>query len=145
MGLSPDRLASLPNLVEGEYEKKSCETTDYNCIAWAKGDTSRWWWPVRRYYWPDTAPRIRTLDAFVAVFELQGYEKCDSRDLEQQYEKVAIYTNDRGLPTHAAVQRPNGTWSSKLGNWEDIEHRIDAVEGPLYGKVAIILRRSRGG
>jgi hypothetical protein len=44
--------------------------------------------------------------------------------------------------THAARSLPNGRWTSKLGNGEDIEHITLAVlEGDLYGKVRVFLKR----
>jgi hypothetical protein len=33
---------SFPNLVSGGYEITSDLSLDYNCIAWAAGDISRW-------------------------------------------------------------------------------------------------------
>jgi hypothetical protein len=36
-----------------------------------------------------------------------------------------------------------GEWTSKLGNWEDIEHKtLAALEGEFYGKVVQILKRA---
>jgi hypothetical protein len=47
-----------------------------------------------------------------------------------------------GQPTHAAKQMESGKWSSKLGDWEDVEHAtLEALEGDFYGKVAQILKR----
>lgn len=145
MALDPELLKHLPNLLAGEYVRASDKSDEYNCIAWAIGETARPWWPWERYYWPPEVPYEETLDAFVAVFKLQGYEPCDDAGLEDQYEKVAIFANQDRTPTHAAIQRPNGMWSSKLGIEEDIEHRLNGVEGPMYGTVAVILRRPRGG
>ncbi len=147
MALDPAKLQPFPNLLAGEYRKTSDESDEYNCIAWAAGDTTRWWWPRpqgRRDYWPKEAPNEVTVEAFVVAFRLQGYEPCDTGDLEDQYEKVAIYIGSHGKPTHAAIQRPNGIWSSKLGDWEDIEHKLNGVEGPDYGRAAVFLRRPLG-
>lgn len=46
-----------------------------------------------------------------------------------------------GRVKHASRQMANGMWRSKLGKAEDIEHSLDAVEGPLYGLVAAILEK----
>lgn len=35
----------FPGLRETEYTLTSPEDRGYNCIAWAAGDLSRWWWP----------------------------------------------------------------------------------------------------
>jgi hypothetical protein len=62
-------------------------------------------------------------------------------DLENGYEKVAIYTLN-GVPTHAARQLPNGNWTSKLGSEIDIEHNsLDCLNGTVYGKAEIIMKR----
>ena len=61
------------------YEITSPAQLDYNCIAWAAGDSSRWWWPDEffQYYWPEAAPRHSTLEAFVAAFRTLGFEVCE--------------------------------------------------------------------
>ena len=94
----------------------------YNCIAWAAADATRWRWPdaFGLYYWPEQAPRAETLDAFVAVFGVLGYETCGDPHYEPAFEKVAIYADGRGRPTHASRQLENGHWTSKLGQEVDI-------------------------
>jgi hypothetical protein len=63
------------------------------------------------------------------------------------FEKIALYADKNGLPSHAARQLPSGTWTSKLGPMEDIEHlMLEALEDAAgttsaYGKVALIVRR----
>lgn len=144
MTLEPWKAAHFPNLVMSEYQVKSDETPEYNCIAWAAGDSSRWWWPSPFSYWPAEAPQEVTLEGYRAVFEQMGYEECATDELEPGFEKVAIYLDTDGSPTHAAKQLGNGSWASKLGSWEDIEHpTLHALEGIglAYGTVALILRR----
>lgn len=123
---------------------------EYNCIAWAAGETDRWWWPdsMGLSYWPEGVPRRETVDAFVQAYRTLGYESCDSQSPEFGVEKIAIYVNDLGLrrPTHAARQLPSGKWTSKLGRREDIDH--DGLHGDYppdcrYGQVAVILSRPR--
>ena len=49
-----------------------------------------------------------------------------------------------GAPTHAAWQRPDGRWTSKLGDNEDIIHdKLDGLAGPKYGTVTVFLKRPR--
>ena len=134
----------FPGLVGQEFRITSPTDGSYNCIAWAAGDTTSWWWPhsdERKSHWPAEAPRERTLDAFRLAFVTLGYLSCDVEEWEEGYEKVALYVDERGLPTHAARQLPTGRWTSKLGQSEDIEHSLHDVEGELYGRVALILRR----
>ncbi len=46
-----------------------------------------------------------------------------------------------GVPKHAARQLPNGRWTSKCGELEDIEHALEGVVGIWYGTVAHLLKR----
>ena len=60
------------------------------------------------------------------------HENCESGDLEVGFEKVAIYAQADGAPTHAARQLPDGTWTSKLGQEVDIGHTdLQGVSGDL--------------
>ena len=136
----------------GQYRLTSKQTRRYNCIAWAAGDNTRWWWPTRfqNEYWPPELPRVVTLQNFIDAFALQGYEPCDGPSQEENFEKVAIYVNAEGTPTHAARQLPCGFWASKLGNYVDIEHLLpedvattEAGESS-YGTVATWMKRPSG-
>jgi hypothetical protein len=71
-----------------------------------------------------------------------GYEPCSSAELAEGVEKVALYAKD-GVVTHAARQLADGWWTSKLGSNIDMRHRLDAVEGPTYGRVVQCLARPR--
>jgi hypothetical protein len=138
----------FPNLQASGYCVTSPPATNYNCIAWAAGDTHHWWWPVSApiggYYWPPGISCDSTLASFIQAFELQGYEVCDNEMLEPGFEKVAMYVGPDGVPTHAARQLESGAWTSKLGKLEDIEHSaLAALEGEAYGTVAQILKRQR--
>jgi hypothetical protein len=132
------RLQTTPFRVTSPAEHK------YNCIAWAANDTSDWWWPEGQApdaVWPGSAAREVTLSAFTAAFLTIGYVVGGDESLEPGFEKVALFTDAAGMPTHAARQLPSGAWTSKLGNAEDIEHELRALEGEIYGAVALILKR----
>lgn len=93
----------------------------YNCIAFAAGDTSDWWWPSgnpQESFWPNQAPVEETLAAFIAAFSTRGYAECTNGDFETGFEKVAIYCLGNA-PKHAARMLPNGDWVSKMGSAED--------------------------
>ena len=81
------------------------------------------------------------MNAFVKAFEVLGYSDKSNECREPGKDKVAIFVDSVGTPTHAARQLPNGKWTSKLGQQIDIEHELAAIEGPLYGSVAIIIAR----
>ena len=114
---------------------------DYNCIAYAAGDESRWWSHLTGYYWP--AERLPRIEALRAVFETLGYALCDNGELEDGYEKVALYA--KGVSwTHASRQLPTGQWTSKLGRGEDIIHpTAQILEGREYGLISCFMRRVR--
>jgi hypothetical protein len=121
--------------------KKSEPTPKYNCIAFAAGDEAECWWPNEDGYWPDSVPREETIEAFVAAYATEGFAACDSGDLEEGYDKIAIYAI-AGVPTHATRQLPDGKWVSKLGELEDIQHdTLAELEGEAYGRVVWFLRR----
>jgi hypothetical protein len=127
---------------DGRVEPDSA-TRDYNCIAWSLGRVDAWWWPdaARECAWPEAIPRDETVAAFVAAFATVGYQVCESGGFEAGWEKVALYALG-GVPTHAARQQPDGTWTSKLGRGPRVTHRTPrGVEGPLYGSVCCYLRR----
>ena len=130
------------------YSVDSPDDVIYNCIGYAAGDTSNWWWPVGaapsgHVHWPDHAPKEETLGAFEAAFALLGYEPCDDGEVEAGYEKIAFYANEEDVPTHATRQDPaTGRWLSKLGEYVDISHqRVDSLEGFHYGTVCRFMKR----
>ncbi len=134
-------LVKFPHLSPGKLSITSTPTTLYNCIAWAAGEDDRWWWPQAGSYWPVTAPKEETLDAFIKAFKTLGYESCTDGVLETDFEKVVIYMLN-GKPTHMARQLPSGAWTSKLGREVDIQHSVpEVINGPDYGTVKQFLRR----
>ena len=135
----------FPNLQAGGYAITSQRTTEYNCIAWAAGDTQQWCEPFDdRHYWPASALHEYSLVACSQAFAAHSYARCDDATLEAGFEKIAIYVDAEGIPSHAARQLPSGEWKSKLGKLEDIEHdTLSALEGDAYGTVALIMKRSR--
>jgi len=140
-------LRLFPRLQAGNFRVTSPPDREYNCIAWAAGDTHIWWWPTgdpRKTHWPTAAPRLLTLAAFRDAFASLGYSVCESEELEPNFEKVALFTDlPNGIPTHAARQLPNGRWTSKLGYSEDIEHELRDVEGTIYGTAVLFMKRPR--
>ncbi len=78
--------------------------------------------------------------ALTSLFEQLGYSVCPEAELEEGYEKIAIYAL-RGEGTHAARQLENGKWTSKLGENIDIEHTLAGLKGPHYGEVVKTLKR----
>lgn len=138
--------ALFPNLLTLYYRVTSQATPRCNCIAWAAGDWNRNWWPTHAplWYWPPGAPYEDTVAAFVQAYGTLGYVPCPDGSAEAGFEKVVLYGLG-GAVKHAARQLPNGRWSSKMGAAEDIEHVLQAVEGPCYGTAVQFLKRPVGG
>ncbi len=135
--------APFPHLSEANSRPTSPFDEGYNCVAWAAEDTERWWWPdaMGQHYWPPEVPREESIGAFVQAYGLQGYTDRSDATLEPGKNKVAIYADSSGRPTHAARQTRDGWWASKLGQQVDIEHELAALDGPAYGSAAVILAR----
>ena len=133
---------AFPLLLPDNHRVTSPPSRQYNCVAWAAGDSQRWWWPDEQEvgHWPADVPRLETIDAFVLAYRTLGFEVAQNAALEDGFEKVAIYALGT-RPTHAARQLPSGRWSSKLGAQEDIEHDHGALDGPVYGSIVAVLRR----
>ncbi len=135
----------FPNLKRLGYRRTS-DPHYSNCIAYAAGDGVRKWWPGEYPprsgdYWPPGVPwDNESLDVFFQAFATLGYVPCPGGEWEPGYEKVAFYVL-RGDVQHAAKQQLDGTWRSKLGGDEDIEHTLEGLEGPAYGNVAGFVRR----
>ena len=147
MAFPGDLTQTFPNLTSGNSRKTSEASNDYNCIAWAADDATRFWWPDENGfgYWPEgnNIPREVSLSAFIAAYESIGYAVCDDGKVESAFEKIAIYTKEN-RPTHAARQLPSGKWTSKLGTYIDIEHAsLNDVSGNSYGTVSCFLKRQR--
>jgi len=138
----------FPNLRTSPWTITSPIADVPNCIGWVLHDNNQFWDPsavsVRGYYWPPGVPRVWNLNSIKQVFEIHGYELCGDAELETGFEKIAVYVDEEGVPTHATFQKESGEWSSKLGVWEDIEHaRVDSLESYAYGTVGFIMKRKR--
>jgi hypothetical protein len=142
---APHLEALFPNLRASGYYTRSPRDPRYNCIAWAANNTRRWFEPdpFGLHYWPAALPRNEyTLENYADCFIKCGYMVTRSAAYQAGYEKVALYVDSYGIPSHAARMTKMGIWSSKIGEYEDIEHNtLGALEGSDYGAVKIILKR----
>lgn len=161
--------ALFPDLRPHHIKSRS-RVASYNCAAWAMGEKTRWWQPPphqglralgrrSKYFWPENVSEEPTAEAFAEAFATRGYRPCADGNLEDGWEKIAIYgIPDPELPDgpilfqHAARQLPNGLWTSKLGWGKDITHTsLDVLcgEGEIsdgyfrYGYPVIYMRRPR--
>jgi hypothetical protein len=142
--LTDIELADLfPNLKPDGGTNTSPPTPVYNCIAHAAGQDDKWWEPGGSgYYWPPGAPPNYEANSLVAAYQAIGYTPCDNADMEDGFEKVAVYADADEEWQHAARQRSDGAWTSKLGQHQDIRHPTpECVAGEEYGRVLCVLKR----
>jgi len=134
----------FPRLQQSGFIEISPRDKTYNCIAFAVGRKDAWWqaFPAPGYYWPPFVPNDESVDALTRLFETLGYAVCPDGKYESEYDKVAIYATGSEY-THAALQVREDWWASKLGKSIDIQHRLDALEGGIYGQVARFLKRPK--
>ena len=137
--LSP---AEFPNAQKEPFFVTSDSSGSYNCIAWALELQHLFLWPAssRKFDWLPDLPRKNTVQVFLQFFQRNGYESCFDGEPEEGFQKIALFAKEK-KPTHAARQLPNGFWTSKLGGWVDVQHTLQAMEGGLYGNVALFLKR----
>lgn len=146
-----DLTLTLPGLTSTPYEVTSDATPVYNCVAWAVGETHRWWDPFDSpsRYWPAGVSRDDSVDALQDALATVGFTPCDDGQLESDFVKLAIFADDVGY-THVARQLPSGRWTSKLGSDCDIEHDLEDLtrrRSPFpqyrYGEIVVFMRRPR--
>ena len=141
----PELEADCPGLADEQYEIRSPQDPQYNCIAFAVGDLAHFWYDanVKGYYWPPGTPGADTIEGWLKVFSDLGYKETALNDdgLESDCEKVAIYASPEG-PEHVARQKASGVWTSKMGKGHDIDHpTLAALEGATMGMVVKIMKR----
>ncbi len=103
LAILADLIRAFPKLTLAAFDKIGDATDNYNCIAWAAGDTTAWWEPgLPDGYWPDGVVEEFTLSAYMQAYGTLGYVPCDSEEIEPGYEKVAIYYEER--QTYACFQ-----------------------------------------
>jgi len=131
----------FPKLSIEGFKTVGQATELYNCIAYAAGDTTDWWWPTGPEYWPPWATTNEKMRSLEEVFVGLEYEPCNDDSLEYGYEKVALYEIN-GRFQHAARQMPTGRWRSKMGRGPLIEHRSpDSLSDGVYGSPTVFMRR----
>ena len=133
------------------FKVTSKATPDYNCIAWACNYSERWIQPPYLgrpnldcvVWWPPEVPEGLEIDSLIKVFEFHGYSQCDSGEHENGYRKVALYYDEKTKEwTHAARELLNGCWTSKLGEYIDIQHGSPkTIENDDYGKVYCFMKK----
>jgi hypothetical protein len=150
----PDWLSTItqicyPALTPENSQKLSDATSRYNCIAFAAGDTNRWWEPPVDHvldpgqYWPEGAPTGIDLDSCVKAYQRHGFERISRETMGDDFQTIALYAHRGGEMSHAARLNKDGSWLSKLGDLEDISHDyLASLEGDsAFGSVRLMMSR----
>src|SRR5436189_3388606 len=100
--------SDFPNLTSSSWQVTSPPDPLYNCIAFAAGRTDVFWWPddypdPASDYWPPGILREESIAALIELYQSLGFDACADGNLEQGFEKIAIYALGQ-KPTHAARQ-----------------------------------------
>lgn len=133
---------AFPNLNNEDFKIVEPDTGQFNCIAFAAGDSNKWWWPDGINYWPDWAPLENSIESLQKAFAGLGFERCENADIEDGFQKIALYETV-GVMKHAAVLMPNGHWRSKMGQGPVIEHNSpDSLANGIYGCPTVFMKRA---
>lgn len=134
-----------------KFKITSKRDAKYNCIAWAAIYDNKFMWPPGGLtnldgvtsFWPEDLPTDESVETFIKLYNKYNFEICDNAQFEEGYRKIALYWNpDTKDCTHAARQRSNGEWTSKLGPSNDISHSDPfSLENDIYGKVIKFMRK----
>lgn len=147
--------SNFPQLAnDNHFDITSDATPDYNCIAWAQGRNDCWMWPRTKAnpydldgigYWPDSDIHDSAdVSLFIDAFMAEGYEVCgQDTTSEDSYSKIALFVKDGTTECiHAARQTSDGTWTSKMGEYNDISHGSpQSLEGKHYGQLYCVMKR----
>ena len=133
----------FPALAGKDYDL-SDEDFNYNCLAYALGDSSQWWEPPRGpgQYWPDGFPPDVTVKTVEDIIRLHGFtiELEDSENPDT--DAIAIFAIGAEW-THFA-KFSDGAWKSKLGTGHDVSGvSLKDLMIPDYGKVVKVLSRPK--
>lgn len=129
-------------LLGQRYEVLAPSSDRYNCIAHSLGLHDRW-------IAPRTTPGPNPLAWMDKLYARYGYSRLPTLDtsLQPDARKVVLYgyVRPNGVVRevrHAALQRVDGTWTSKLGHNALIRHpKVASVSGPSYGRLVAVYSR----
>jgi hypothetical protein len=132
----------FPLLTPENHRRTSDADFNYNCLAFALGDSKNWWDPPAQfgYYWPPGFSPDHKVDTVVKIITLHGYIIDLAKHEVPTSEAIAIYADGENW-THFSKYR-DGQWFSKIGEDHDISHSsLDILEGNFFGEVVRILSR----
>jgi hypothetical protein len=129
----------FPNLSLDNFKFTSLQTDEYNCVAWVIDKDDDW---IQFYY--DNGNNDVRVSRYIEYFNSLGFTISNNPNLQEGVIKIAVYSDDSNEFKHVARQLPNGKWTSKLGDWEDIEHETaEVLLGKSYGSRLTIMERKQ--
>ncbi|HYE53679.1 MAG TPA: hypothetical protein VD996_02510 [Chitinophagaceae bacterium] len=145
--LTKEEMESLwPDLKEGEnFHFTSLKKRGYKCVWYAlmldRGDIDMLWF--RDFYNLDPATLDHSAKGYAKCFQQYfGFEECLSKEYEEGFIKIVLYEDKNQDFKHVARVLPNGYFTSKMGNYEDIQHSLEAVCGNEYGYPVLYMKKS---
>lgn len=130
------------------------ETAKRNCITASLNMPYPWIWPayksfesntgeiIEAGYWPQHLPiEDYSLNNFLEMYKMFGFEETDSAEYEDGYWKNIIYGTDENNVTHAAHLLKDGRCASKLGTGPLLLHMPESIVCPTYGNIIAYVKR----
>jgi len=145
------KLSDYPNIKIGVNFNiiDSNDNYDYNCIAYSLGSKNDTIYPRKgkRWIWAfeidkDESKNLH-ISNFLEFYKLFGYTFCRNGSYEPNYDKVALYTYNATYFVHAAIQKDNKWWISKMGENELFEHTLDALFNKNISHKIYFVKRSK--
>jgi len=96
----------------------------YNCLSWTLGITDRWVWPGA------------TIQAFDRLYNGAGFVRAGNGP-------IAVWGQSLSQMTHGCINGPGHgpRWESKCGGDLRIQHGLNELTGPSYGRVLAFYTR----
>jgi hypothetical protein len=135
--------ADFPSLIGLAFEL-SDEDFNYNCLAYALGDTANWWEPPMApgQYWPPGFSNDVTVATVEKIIRLHGFTREVEAGVDPETDAIAIFSKGTNW-THFSKYH-KGRRASKLGEGHDVSDvHPQHLEGRLYGTGAKILARPK--
>jgi hypothetical protein len=136
-----------PNLLLGtNFCYSSYKKRGYNCVAYALGVENKDWDMLvfAKMFGLNKNDLDHSANGYAIIFrEKFGFEICQESEKEEGFKKIALYENNEGDFKHLSLQLENGKWTSKMGVYEDINHRdLNSISGDFYGHPVMFMKKT---